>query len=103
MTTQSNAINAGHWLKLGMAAVALATLLAVLLIAGKTPLLSSLLPDENSFQRALVLHVDLNMTLWVGAIACFFWGSQLGAWVNRVGAWMATVGFVLLDSVCAYP
>jgi cytochrome c oxidase subunit 1 len=94
-TTQTPINNAGQWLKLGMIAVALATLLAVLLIAGKTPLLSSLLPDENSFQRALVLHVDLNMTLWVGAIACFFWGATLDTWINRMGAWMATAGFAL--------
>ena len=95
MNPNKHGTNAHQWLHLGMASVGIATLLAVLLIAGKTPLLSGLLPDENSFQRALVLHVDLNMTLWVGAIACFFWGRDLAPWVNRVGALLAATGFGL--------
>lgn len=95
MNPNNHSKNAHQWLHLGMAAVAIATTLAVLLIAGKTPLLSGLLPDESSFQRALVLHVNLNMTLWVGAIACFFWGRSLSPSVNRIGALLAAIGFVL--------
>lgn len=84
------------WLILGMTALFLATILATLLVAGKSPLFGNLFSNEADFQRALVLHVNLNIVLWIGSIASFLWGKTLSDRSNVIGVALAFSGLIFL-------
>jgi len=81
---------------LGMTSLLFATFFAILLVAAKSPLLSTLLHDTESFQKALVLHVNLNVVLWIGSIASYMWSRSLPAFTTILGVSLSFTGFVLL-------
>ena len=61
------------WLTLGVAALALSGVLAVLLVLSRTPGLARLFPVANFFHVALVAHVDLSVLVWFVAFAGVLW------------------------------
>lgn len=68
-----------YWLLLGVLALAIAGLFALVLVFARTPELSSPLMDAL-FHKALVVHVDLSVLVWFLSIACLMWSvSTQGA------------------------
>lgn len=70
---------AGGWLLLAVAALALSTLCALLLIGARTPLLAPLAAGGELFRRALVLHVGLAVLVWFLSAAAGLWTVAAGA------------------------
>jgi len=65
------------WLLLATGALAVSTLLALLLVLSRAPTLGALLPGAQWFRPALVLHVNLAVTVWFLAFAAALWsGTQ---------------------------
>ena len=58
------------WLWLGIFAVAVAGLYALVPVIGRTPQLKSLNVMQHFFDVALVIHVDLSVLVWFLAIIC---------------------------------
>lgn len=56
---------AASWLTFAVAALGLSTLLALALIASRTPGINEQLPGTAFFHTALSLHVNLSVTVWV--------------------------------------
>ena len=56
------------WLWLGVSALAVAGLFAVLLVVARTPQLKQLSIVQGLFDVALVVHVDLSVLMWFLAI-----------------------------------
>lgn len=63
----------GAWLALGVAALAVAGLFAVLLVAARAPGSSALFADQDFFRTALVIHVDQSVLIWFLAFAGILW------------------------------
>ncbi|MCC6193901.1 MAG: cbb3-type cytochrome c oxidase subunit I [Burkholderiales bacterium] len=87
------------WLCLGVGALALSGLLAVLLVLSRTPGLARLFPVADFFRVALVAHVDLSVLVWFAAFAGALWSLNSTARMQSVG-WIAlalcAAGTVLL-------
>ncbi|RZI42014.1 hypothetical protein EGT07_15555 [Herbaspirillum sp. HC18] len=75
--TGSRRLVAG-WLMLALAAFALSTLCAVLLVAARTPVLGTLAASGELFSRALVLHVTYAVVVWFLCCAAGFWALAGG-------------------------
>lgn len=65
--------NARNWLLAGVLALALAGLLAVVLVAARTPQLAAISLFKDLFGRSLVIHVDLSVLVWFLAAAGMLW------------------------------
>jgi len=61
------------WLALGVAALIISGLLAVLLVLARTPGLQDFFPRRDFFRSALVVHVDLSVLIWFMAFAAVLW------------------------------
>jgi len=61
------------WLALGVAALAMSGILAILLVLSRTPGLARLFPVADFFRTALVAHVDLSVLVWFLAFAGTLW------------------------------
>ncbi len=53
------------WLLLGLSALALAGLYAVLLVMARIPATAEYIPFEDFFETALVIHVNLSVLIWL--------------------------------------
>lgn len=87
------------WLVLGIAALAGAGLLAVLLALSRTPGVQDLLPQGDFFRAALIVHVDLSVLIWFMAFAAVLWslaGSERYAAVGTTAVGLAALGTVLM-------
>lgn len=87
------------WLALGVAALAGAGLLAILLALSRTPGIQDLLPGGDFFRAALIVHVDLSVLIWFMAFAALLWslaGSGRGYAVGMMGVLLAAVGTALM-------
>jgi len=87
------------WLGLGIAALAGAGLLAILLALSRTPGIQDLLPTGDFFRAALIVHVDLSVLIWFMAFAALLWslaGNGRYLTVGLVGVWLAAAGTVLM-------
>ncbi|OOG23101.1 hypothetical protein B1C78_12495 [Thioalkalivibrio denitrificans] len=58
---------------MGVAALAVAGLFAVLLVVARVPGASALFSDQNFFRIALVIHVDQSVLIWFLAFAGALW------------------------------
>jgi hypothetical protein len=76
------------WLALGVGALALAGLFALLLVLARTPGLEPLFPTQDFFRTALVVHVDQSVLIWFLAFAGAVW--SLGAAPAAGGALRAS-------------
>jgi hypothetical protein len=87
------------WLVLGIAALAGAGLLAILLALSRTPGVQDLLPQGDFFRAALIVHVDLSVLIWFMAFAAVLWslaGSGRFAAVGATAIGLAALGTVLM-------
>jgi len=64
---------ASAWLLLGIAALAIAGLFAILLVLARAPGLGALFPTQDFFRTALVVHVDQSVLIWFLAFAGALW------------------------------
>jgi hypothetical protein len=87
------------WLVLGIAALAGAGLLAILLALSRTPGVQDLLPQGDFFRAALIVHVNLSVLIWFMAFAAALWslaGSEHYAFVGTAAVGLAALGTVLM-------
>lgn len=61
------------WLGLGVAALALAGIFAILLVVARAPGTSALFPTQDFFRVALIVHVDQSVLIWFLAFAGALW------------------------------
>ncbi|WP_210398079.1 hypothetical protein [Motiliproteus sediminis] len=95
----SAAIVEGGWYALALAALALGSVMAVVLVLAKTPWLATALGLDQFFPVALVYHVNLTILLWVNAVAALLWRQAFVCrWplLDGLGLWLAAVGAVTL-------
>lgn len=87
--------HAHRFLWLGVLALAIAGIFAIILVAARTPQLSMF---KDLFAVALVVHVDLSVLMWFIAIACMGW-----ALIPVSSAWMGwrTAGFYSIAAATA--
>ena len=76
------------WIALGVGALALSGLLAVMLVLSRTPGLARLFPVADFFHAALIAHVDLSVLVWFVAFAGALWSLNSTARLQRTG-WAA--------------
>jgi hypothetical protein len=76
------------WLALGVGALALSGILAVLLVLSRTPGLARLFPVGDFFHAALVAHVDLSVLVWFFAFAGVLWSLNSAPRLLAAG-WVA--------------
>jgi len=76
------------WLALGVAALAMSGVLAILLVLSRTPGLARLFPVADFFHMALVAHVDLSVLVWFLAFAGTLWSLNSTPRMLTVG-WAA--------------
>ena len=72
---------ASAWLLLGIAALAIAGLFAILLVVARMPGTGAFFPTQDFFRTALVVHVDQSVLIWFLAFAGALW--SLGACAPR--------------------
>jgi len=97
--TQSDALRlARGWLALGVLALALAGIFAILLVLARSPGLAWLFPTQGFFRTALVVHVDQSILIWFLAFAGVLWGLAPGTRVtlSRLGLTAAAIGCILV-------
>jgi hypothetical protein len=73
------------WLWLGLLALLLAGVLALLLVLARTPGVQQLIPWEGFFHTALVVHVDLSVLVWFIAFGGMAWTLGLGPRLTCAG------------------
>ncbi len=64
---------ARHWLLIGVTALALAGLFALVLVVARTPALSKIPGFAGLFHESLVVHVNLSVLVWFLSIAALCW------------------------------
>ena len=62
-----------YWLLIGVSALAVAGLFALVLVIARTPSLSNIPLFATLFREALAVHVDLSVLVWFLSIACLMW------------------------------
>jgi len=65
---------AAAWLALGITALALAGLFAILLVVARAPGTEAWFPTQDFFRVALIVHVDQSVLIWFLALAGLLWG-----------------------------
>ena len=84
---------AARWLQLGVLALGIAGLFAILLVAARSPGMEHFFPWIDFFRTALVIHVDQSVLIWFLAMAGVLW-SLLDRAAVKVSA-MARLAFIL--------
>lgn len=87
------------WLWLGLLALIVSGLFAVVLVLARTPGLNQFLPLADLFRVALVVHVDLSVLVWFTAMAGLLWSLNSSAAGRRTGwaAWgLCALGTALM-------
>ncbi len=84
---------ATRWLQLGVLALGIAGLFAILLVAARSPGMEHFFPWIDFFRTALVIHVDQSVLIWFLAMAGVLW-SLLDRAAVKVSA-MARLAFIL--------
>jgi hypothetical protein len=85
------------WVALGVGALALSGVLAVMLVLSRTPGLARVFPVGDFFHVALVAHVDLSVLVWFAAFAGALWSlsstprMQALGWVSLALCALGTV------------
>lgn len=87
------------WLKLGVSALALAGLFAILLVLARTPFFQKHIPWIDFFHTALIVHVNLSVLVWVMAITFLLWhwlSHAVFPMLSRTTLWLGTAGTALI-------
>lgn len=83
------------WLMLGLTALVGAGIYSVLLILARTPGVQEMIPLVDFFRVALVVHVNLSVSIWLIAMAGMLWclasNASYPAW-DRVSLALAVTG-----------
>lgn len=96
---------AKRWLMVGVTALALGGLLAVVLVVARTPQLAALTLFKDLFGKSLVIHVDLTVLVWFLAAAGMMWNltrhTDPRGWlclplVRGAALWIFLAGTVLM-------
>lgn len=93
---------ASAWLALGVGALALAGLFAILLVLARTPGFEAFFPTQDFFRTALVVHVDQSVLIWFLAFAGAIWslhsssGETLPGKLRWLALLLAASGCILL-------
>lgn len=90
---------ARRWLQLGVGALALAGIFAVLLVLARTPGIQNLLPYQDFFNTALVTHVTLSVLVWLLSMQCLLWhvvSYHICSIYSRAAFWLAALGTGLM-------
>lgn len=82
------------WLVLGIAALAIAGLFAILLVVARTPLLHGLFPAADFFRVALVVHVNQSVLIWFLAFAGVLWSLLPGGPARPRAGWVGLAASV---------
>ncbi len=64
---------ANAWMQAAVIALLLSGVFVILIVASRTPGVSSLFPYENFFHLAIVAHVDFSVLVWFGAFSAILW------------------------------
>jgi heme/copper-type cytochrome/quinol oxidase subunit 1 len=92
---------AKKWLALGISALALAGVFAVILVIARTPQLKELALFQQLFSVALVIHVDLSVLSWFLAMIALYLSLYLEGVIARIPyAEASAFGCMLLGLVC---
>ena len=86
------------WLGLGVTALALAGIFAILLVVARMPGTSALFPTQDFFRVALIVHVDQSVLIWFLAFAGLLWSleSRASPAVSHSAFAIATGGCLLV-------
>jgi hypothetical protein len=90
---------AAGWLVLGIASLLTAGLLAILLVLSRTPRVQDVFPFIDFFKVALVVHVDLSVTIWFLAFAGVLWtlnGGERFMGLGYAALCVSAVGTILI-------
>ncbi|MEO5360441.1 MAG: cbb3-type cytochrome c oxidase subunit I [Nitrospirota bacterium] len=90
---------AAGWLFLGVASLITAGLLAILLVLSRTPKIQDIFPLIDFFKVALVVHVDLSVTIWFLAFAGVLWtlnGSESFMTLGYAALCVCAAGTVII-------
>lgn len=91
---------AGAWIGLGVVALALGGLFAILLVLARTPGIGPWLPVADFFRVALIVHVDLTVLVWFSGMAAAFWclnSSAKGISFSWFGFALCLIGICLMS------
>jgi hypothetical protein len=89
-----------RWLWLGVTALAIAGVFALMLVIGRAPQLKDLQFFQDFFHVALVVHVDLSVLLWFLCIGGYGW-SMLAAKYTRPLPYWQSGGFYAVAAATA--
>lgn len=86
------------WLGLGVIALALAGVFAIMLVVARAPGTSALFPTQDFFRVALIVHVDQSVLIWFLAFAGVLWSLQgrMAPAVSRSAFAIAAAGCLLV-------
>jgi hypothetical protein len=90
---------ASAWLLLGIGALALAGIFAILLVLARTPGIQSVFPWVDFFRTALVVHVDQSVLIWFLAFAGSLWTLKIscrGRPLQVLGLGLAVLGTLVI-------
>lgn len=90
---------ARRWLFLGLFALILSGLFAVLIVLARTPYLQDIIPFADFFHSALVVHVDLSVLVWFLAFAGVLWsvnGATRCRLCGGLALLLSTLGALLM-------
>jgi heme/copper-type cytochrome/quinol oxidase subunit 1 len=90
---------AAGWLMLGVAALGIAGIFAILLVVARAPGLGTLFPTADFFRTALVVHVDQSVLIWFLAFAGVLW--SLGPAAPERASVLRRLALVLAAAGCA--
>ncbi len=87
-----------RWLWLGVAALIVAGLFAILLVLSRTPGVQAIIPWVDFFRTALVVHVDMSVFIWFVAFAGVLWSVTLplGTRLNTLALLLCAAGGLLM-------
>jgi hypothetical protein len=96
--------NVRYWLGLGVTALALAGIYAIILVVARSPAISNVEIFRDLFSKALIVHVDLSVLVWFlcafAAMATMFTTPTLSEKMDhlgkRLGWWPILFGTVLI-------
>ena len=96
MMHMANPRQAKWWLGISTAALALSGLFSLLVVLPRTPVVQALIPIQDFFHTALVLHVDLSVLVWMLALAALLMSAVLPSLYNIPNRFASGLGMLAM-------